>query len=186
MMRQVNRSHSDYTEDHLKQRLQYGFLGFIKTVCRFQVSWLALLHVWLYRMSRDARTFLLVALGLFFPVFELHYLLFKLAYSICQRRLLLLGDKDGAVCFDRLYVHLRDVSCNVVEVNFWNELSKLSGSHFVLHNQAACGVQLMHRSFEPTRSSILSRTWLHPGTGRRPRAFEALPARRNTNESHGA
>lgn len=63
---------------------------------------LAVLHSWLRHVSESATIdgLKLVALLLTFPVFELHNLLFKLAYALNSRRLRLIGRQQGLLGFD--------------------------------------------------------------------------------------
>ena len=82
---------ANWTPKQAAMRLQYGFLSFIYAGCTKIVKWLALLHAWLNGISKRPgwECKKRIALHLTFPVFNLSYLLFKFAYPLGQRRLLL-------------------------------------------------------------------------------------------------
>src|SRR5437899_1309789 len=99
-------------------RLQYGFFALVKAVCAYMMSRFASLHTWLYRVGKSSSNDFhkLIALRLTFPVAQLCYFFFEIAYSCGQRRLLLIGDKDGAMSFYQLNVHLRYLRRDLVEI----------------------------------------------------------------------
>ena len=80
---------------------------------------LAVFHSWLRRISESSTIYgvKLVALFLTFPVFQLHNLLFKIAYTIQQRELRRIGRKcarlggeDYSLQFDNLVLNHGSIS----------------------------------------------------------------------------
>jgi len=79
-----------FNASYASAKLKDRFYAVLVASCTYAMPRLTALHVWLdnVQKSRIAAIFKLVALLLSFPVFNLKYFLFKVAFGINQRRML--------------------------------------------------------------------------------------------------
>lgn len=100
-------------------RLENRLLSLSKAVCTQIMRWLVVLHTWLHTVRENVRSDIgkLIALRLSLPVFQLHNFLFKLAYTLGERRLFLLGFQSHGLNRQQLGIDLVDCGHQLVEIS---------------------------------------------------------------------
>lgn len=99
-------------------RLQYRWLSFVHASCAKIVVWLTRLTVALQRVSKGSSWELmkLILLYLTFPIFDFSQLVFKLGYTVGERRLLLLTGERNSGGVHKLCVNLGDCGNKLVVI----------------------------------------------------------------------